>query len=189
MKIIISIFILIFLTNCSKPKAVLLCGDHVCVNKSEAEQYFEENLIIEVKIVDKKIKEEVDLVQLNLLENINGKRNISIHSKNSSNKELKILSNEEISKIKKNLKNKKEEKKLAKKVIINKDIEKKTKSTKLKKIKPKKTIDNSKKNVNKDQKEFFDVCKVLKKCSIDEISKYLLDEGKNKDFPDITMRQ
>ena len=78
MKIIISIFILILLANCSKPKAVLLCGDHVCVNKSEAEQYFEENLTIEVKIVDKKIKEEIDLVQLNLLENINVKINISI---------------------------------------------------------------------------------------------------------------
>ena len=49
-------------------------GDHVCVNKSEAEQYFEENLTIEVKIVDKKIKEELDLVQLNLLENTNGKK-------------------------------------------------------------------------------------------------------------------
>ena len=189
MKIIISIFILILLANCSKPKAVLLCGDHVCVNKSEAEQYFEENLTIEVKIVDKKIKEEIDLVQLNLLENTNGKRNISIFSKNNSNRKLKTLSNEEISKIKKNLKNKREEKKLAKKVIINKDIEKKTKSTNLKKIETKKTIDNSKKNVNKDQKEVFDVCKILKKCSIDEISKYLLDEGKNKDFPDITIRQ
>ena len=30
--------------GCGKPKIVLICGDHVCVNKSEAEQYFEKNL-------------------------------------------------------------------------------------------------------------------------------------------------
>ena len=63
------------------------------------------------------------------------------------------------------------------------------KSTSLKKIKPKKTIKNSKKNVNNDQKEVFDVCKILKKCSIDEISKYLIKQGKKKNFPDITKRQ
>ena len=42
--------------NCSKPKTVLVCGDHICINKSEANQYFEENLSIEVKIIDKKKK-------------------------------------------------------------------------------------------------------------------------------------
>ncbi len=50
----ISIFILI---NCSgKPKAVFICGDHECINKAEAEQYFEENLSIEVRILKKKRK-------------------------------------------------------------------------------------------------------------------------------------
>ena len=34
-----------------------------------------------------------------------------------------------------------------------------------------------------------DVCTILEKCSIDEISKYLLKQGKNKKFPDITTRQ
>ena len=43
--------------------------------------------------------------------------------------------------------------------------------------------------MNKDQNEVFDVCTILKKCSIDEISKYLLNKGKNKGFPDITVRQ
>ena len=55
------------LANCSKPKTVLICGDHVCVNKAEAEQFFEENLSIEVKIIDKKkTKPEINLVELNL---------------------------------------------------------------------------------------------------------------------------
>ena len=35
----------------------------------------------------------------------------------------------------------------------------------------------------------IDVCKLLKKCNIEEISKYLLEQGKKKDFPDITRRQ
>ena len=54
MKLVFLISLIFFLTNCSKPKTVLICGDHVCVNKAEAEQYFEENLSIEVKIVNKK---------------------------------------------------------------------------------------------------------------------------------------
>ena len=37
-------------------KLFLICGDHVCINKDEADQYFEENLSIEVKIIDKKKK-------------------------------------------------------------------------------------------------------------------------------------
>ena len=44
----------------------MICGDHVCLNKTEAEQYFEENLSIEVKIIDKN-KKEFDLVEINLM--------------------------------------------------------------------------------------------------------------------------
>ena len=63
-----------------------------------------------------------------------------------------------------------------------------------KKIKNIKTINDKKakiinKDVNKYQNEVFDVCTILKNCSIDEISKYLLNKEKNKDFPDITRRQ
>ena len=53
--ILIFLFFFIF-HNCSKPKIVTICGDHVCVNKLEAEQYFEDNLSIEVKIIDNKKK-------------------------------------------------------------------------------------------------------------------------------------
>ena len=98
---------ILFLVNCSKPKTVLICGDHVCVNKAEAEQYFEENLTIEVKVVDNKVKNEIDLVELNLNENQDGKKKISIFSKKNTKKDLKVLSNEEITKIKRNIKNKK----------------------------------------------------------------------------------
>ena len=56
-------FLLIFSISCSKPKTVLICGDHICVNKAEAEQYFEENLSIQVKILNEKPKDEINLVE------------------------------------------------------------------------------------------------------------------------------
>ena len=65
---------MVFIQSCSKPKTVLVCGDHVCVNKKEARQFFEENLSLEVKIIDKKRKYKTDLVELNLKENSNGKQ-------------------------------------------------------------------------------------------------------------------
>ncbi len=107
MKLII-LFSLIFLfTNCSKPKTVLICGDHICVNKAEANQYFEENLSIEVKILDRKKEESVNLVELNLINNQKGERKISVYKKSKTNKSLKDLSSNEILEIKKNIKNKK----------------------------------------------------------------------------------
>ena len=100
MKILFTLFILILITSCSTPKTVLVCGDHVCVNKAEAEQYFEDNLTIEVKIVEKKNKEEIDLVRLNLKEDSTGNKGISVSSIKKTNKKLKTLSNYDVKKIK-----------------------------------------------------------------------------------------
>ena len=62
---------------------------------------------------------------------------------------------------------------------------------KVKKFSEEKPIKNNKNNnyVDKKRKNVVDVCTILKKCSIDEISKYLLEEGRKKKFPDITVRQ
>jgi hypothetical protein len=46
----------IFLTNCSKPKTVLICGDHVCIIKLKQNNILKKILSIEVKIIDKKEK-------------------------------------------------------------------------------------------------------------------------------------
>jgi len=181
------IVITFLLVSCNKPKTVLICGDHICVNKKEAEQYFEENLSIELKIIDKKVDEENDLVELNLNQDETGERAVRIFSKKKQNKNLKTLSDKEISQIKDKIKNKKKSKKITKK-IINIEDNKKEKSQNLKTRITKKT-QAANKNVNKNQNEVFDVCTILKKCSIDEISKYLLKKGKNDDFPDINMRQ
>jgi len=183
------LFFLIVLTvyGCNKPKTVLICGDHVCVNKAEAEQYFEDNLTLEVKIIDKKAKRNIDLVELNLKSNQKGGKKISVSSKDQTKKEIKILSNDEIEKKKAELKKRKKNKN---KKIKDKNI---TKQAKLKKPEEKqKSLNNIKKTkkiVNKPRKKITDICTILEKCSIDEISKYLVKQGKEKKFPDITIRE
>ena len=184
MKYFLFIISFLLLANCGKSKTVLICGDHICVNKAEAEEYFQENLSIEVKILDKRIKDEMDLVELNLKQNQKGGKKISILSKKDTKNKIKILSNEEITKIKKNIKNRKKEKKIAKKVIKKKMeiINNENKITKSDNI----IIED---NIKKKHNDVVDVCLIIKECSIDEISKYLLKQGNEKGFPDITTKQ
>jgi Fe2+ transport system protein B len=193
MKHILIFLILLLLSNCSKPKTVLICGDHVCVNKAEAEQYFEENLSIEVKIINQKNNEQIDLVELNLKNNKDKVKQIAISPKKDTSNNLKTLSNDEIKKIKKNIKDKKQKKEIDNKIsrktvkreennVISKLIEKKDKNQEKNNSFVNKTIINKKINI-------VDVCTILEKCNIDEISKYLIKEVKKRDFPDITRRQ
>ena len=173
------LFLLAFLLiSCSKPKTVLICGDHICINNREAEQFFEKNLSIEVKIIDKKEKEEINLVELNLSEDLKGKKKISILAKENTKKDLKILSNKEISNIKKKIKSENQNKKMIKK-LQNKD----------KNINKKNSIRKKTNKVDIKKDNISDVCKILEKCNIKEISQYLLKQGKKKDYPDITIRQ
>ena len=70
--LLIFIFLFIFgcSTNLNKVEKIYICGDHTCVNKKEAEEYFDNNISIEVYTItsDKAKKENFDLVELNLLE-------------------------------------------------------------------------------------------------------------------------
>ena len=190
MKFIFFFTIIFFLQGCNKTKVLLICGDHVCVNKAEADQYFEENLTIEAKIIDTKKKKNDDLVQLNLKKDQKGIRQVSIVNKTETTERLKSLSKDEILQIKSKIKNAKNERKIAKiKIIENKpnQIESNTVS-KIERYKESnnKNITN---NVYKKRKNIVDVCTILEKCNIDSITKYLRDQGKNKKFPDITARQ
>ena len=192
MKLLIFIIFLI-LSACSKPKTVLICGDHICVNNKEAEQYFEKNLTLEVKIISDKKPEITDLVQLNLNRNSKNSRKISINEKQNTNKKIRTLSNKEIKKIKKEVKvrnkNNKNDlttiKKKSEKLITKKQNVKKNKVN----LRDNKLDKNFKKDNIKIKQKVADVCLIVNKCSIDEISKYLIDEYKNKPFPDITTRE
>ena len=163
MKNIILVFLLSLFLSCSKNKTVMICGDHVCVNKGEANQYFEENLSLEVKILDKK-NEQIDLVQLNLANKDSNNRRVFIEKKSKTNEKVKLLSNKEIRKIKENVKNKKNLKKINKRNKENFNLK------------------------NSAYTQSIDVCKIIEKCNIEEISKYLINEGKKKDFPNISVK-
>ena len=153
----------------------MICGDHVCINKDEAQQFFEENMSIEVKIVDSKEKKEINLVELNLMNNTE-KKNIIVSKKGKIERDIKILTNDEIEKKKLEINQKKIAKKVSRKVN--------TKKTFNKNIKKKETIINNEKS-----QEIFNICLYIENdCNIEEISKYLLKKGSDKDFPDITLR-
>ena len=53
----------------------------------------------------------------------------------------------------------------------------------------KKKIPSIEIKTKKRKPSFDDICSILDKCTIDEISKYLLKEGRKKNYPDITLRQ
>ena len=190
MKLLFLFLILFYLSHCSKPKTVLICGDHVCVNKTEAQQYFEENLTLEVKIINKNNKKNIDLVELNLRENENGNKEVNIYNKIKTKENLKVLSNEQKKLIKEKIKDKKRNKKVAKKNIKPDNKSKKMNKKKSNEIIEKKQKDNIfLNNVNKNTKKVVDICTLLEKCNIKEITNYLLMQGKNKKFPDITSRE
>ena len=115
MKKIVIVLVFLSIISCSKPKTVFICGDHICVNKTEAQQYFEENLTLEVKIIDKKEPEKIDLVELNLGSDSRGKRKISIFNKNKTEKKIISLSKEEIDQRKAQIKKKSNRLRLLKK--------------------------------------------------------------------------
>ena len=182
MKSVLFLISVLFIVSCSKQKTVLICGDHVCINKAEAEQFFEDNLTIEVKIINKKKKEKFDLIELNLKQDDKEKKQVTLRRIDNTNKKLKTLSKNEINLLKDNIKTKENAKKIAKK---NK---KRNNDKQIKKISIKKENRIKKSKIIKKDK-VVDICTIVKKCSMDEISKYLLKMEKKKDFPDITTRQ
>jgi hypothetical protein len=188
MKYVLLITLFFFIQNCSKQKIVYICGDHICVNKSEAEQYFEENLSLEVKIIDKENKKDFDLVKLNLKDNSLENRKINIEQEIQPAKKIKKLNSEEIKNIKKNNKKKEKNKKIVNKVVNNKIKKKEILSKNNSKIIEKNNIQKSTVKINEKRKEIVDICTIIEKCSIDEIANYLLQKGYNKDFPNITTK-
>ena len=161
--------------SCSKPKTVFICGDHICVNKTEAQQYFEENLSLEVKIIKKRELNELSLIELNLKDpNVENKQ-VYVKQKSNTEKKIKKLTPKE----KKNIISKIKEKKINKKMVSKKILKEN------KKISKKNLISNKESNT----RNLKNICLILKECTIDEISKYLIEEGKKKSFPDITTRQ
>ena len=187
MRNLLFLIVLLLFNSCNKPKTVLICGDHICINKAEAEQYFEKNLSLEVQVIDKKKSDEINLVELNLNKNSEGKKKITLLKKKETKQKLKVLTKSDIKKkkiaLKKNKKIKNEQKSIEKRSS-------KSEIVKRKKIqKSKKETSKQVKVVNKVSKKITDICTILDDCSIDEISKYLVKQGRDRKFPDIRIRE
>ena len=164
--------IIVLLVSCSKHQSILICGDHKCVNKAEAKQYFEENLTLEVQIITKNEKTNYSLVDLN----IKGDEPKIKVFKNKNKKIVKKLSKEEVrekkAELKKNEKIFKQKKELAKKEEVLK------KKNKINTLSSYNSNDNSQ-----------DICIKLEKCDIDSIANYLIKVNNEKDYPNISLRE
>ena len=170
---ILLILIFLFITGCSGPlnkvEKIYICGDHPCVNKKEAEEYFDNNISVEIYTItsDKLKRENFDLAELNMLEDkLKSKDEIQISQKKEDFKK-QIKERKKLAKLK--IKTVEDEVKI-KKAIISKEN--------------KKQDSLKKKNTNK--YTFVRICKNLAECDIDKIEKIIMDIGKQKDFPDIS---
>ena len=173
------IFLLFFfILSCAKQKSILICGDHECINKAEAKQYFEENLTIEVQIISNKNKSTFDLVDLN----IEGEKPDIKVFKKKNKKIVKKLSKNEIKIKKAELKKNKKKSNLKVKTVKKKTLNKKNKNFE-ENIKPE-AVSSYKSNNNS-----LDICLQLKKCDIDSITRYLINKSNEKDFPNISVRK
>jgi len=168
----LKIFFLLFIIQCAGPlnkvEKVYICGDHRCANKAEADEYFDNNISIEIYSIEtkKETDENLDLAELNILkEKLITKKKIVI-------KDEKKKLDEKI----------KERKKLAKLKI--REIENPIKT--IQQDKKKNNIKNTKQKKQKSKITFIRICKNLEECDIDKISQIVMDIGKQKDFPDIT---
>ena len=165
--------IFLFLFSCSnKVTQVYICGDHPCVNKKERKEYFDNNISIEVFTIISDKEKKITLVDLNLVKD--GDKKDRKKSKNLSS----VKSKEDVKKIIK------KRRKLAKLKLKENKVKGQKKVDKISKIKSKNVFKGKK----KEPITFVRICKNLEECDIDKISKIIIDMGKKKPFPDITIQ-
>ena len=92
----IKLFFLLVLLSCGSNNEVFWCGDHACINKAEKEEFFKNNMIVEVRKISKKKNKEYSKVS----EIINqGKLNKEKLAEYESDK-IKLTKNEKKQRIK-----------------------------------------------------------------------------------------
>jgi len=206
--------IFLIVVSCTAVKKTYVCGDHICLDKKEFNEYFAENLIVEVKIL-KTEKKSINLVQLNSLNgtappNVIGTSRLNTINKKKTNKaalknERSILKQKRKAKKieeKNNIKNKKYLAKLKQKNDRENTAQKIIKDKKLNSSKVKtKNILNTGSGIDKTKvsdkiltfksvktKPQVNLCKKINDCDIDKIAELLLEKGSKKEYPDITSK-
>jgi len=187
----IKLFFLLVLLSCSSNNEVFWCGDHACINKAEKEEFFQNNMIVEVRKIGEKTNKEYSKVneiinqgklnKKNLAVDENGKIKLSKSEKKQRIKDEKQLSRQLLKQKRQRIKDEKklakEFKKEEKKRNKNKDVKNKVYSIKKTKKVVKKPLIN-KSNVvssvnDKSGLKFVDLVKKIKEISY------------AKSFPDI----
>ena len=179
----IKLFFLLVLLSCSSNNEVFWCGDHACVNKAEKEEFFQNNMIVEVRKIGEKTNKEYSKVneiinqgklnKENLAADENGKIKLSKSEKKQRIKDEKQLSRQLLKQKRQRIKDEKklakEFKKEEKKRNKNKDVKNKVYSIKKTKKVFKKPLIN-KSNVvssvnDKSGLKFVDLVKKIKEKS------------------------
>lgn len=168
-------FIFLSIISCSSTNQVYICGDHPCKNKKEIDDYFKNNISIEIYVVEseKQKKENQDLVDINLLKDRKNQikeeeNNLSFLKKRKEKEDVK-LSRLSQKPMKLNIKtdNKNSKETMKKEPMIEKNINK--------------VYSPKKNNITK----IVHLCKKTNECDIETISKKIDELGKNKSFPNI----
>ena len=144
--------------NCSsltgeKTQKIYICGDHECANKKEIDDYFKNNISIEVYTLSEVSKKDYDLVELNM----------SIEDKNS------IVSTE------------------VKRKILKENLSKRPNIKKAKVNKGENIIQRNRR-ISKPKITLVRICKDIQECDIDEVAKKIFETGKDKKYPDLTIK-
>ena len=209
MKLIYLFFFLLFL-SCNTIKKEYVCGNHLCIDKKEFNEYFSKNLIIEIKSQPNKKNKKINLVDLNM-GSLTEKKSINVNNKKEEQIKLKEdEKNSLVEKVKLSEKRKKKEEDKARKIIEevktanilkskepdkstiseisnNRDKKKKIASkttSKIKKSLIKNTKETSPVDVIKTEK-IESICDQIKDCDIDKITDSLIKKGRKKPFPNI----
>jgi hypothetical protein len=205
------LYLFFILISCTGINKTYMCGDKACLDKKQFEEYFSQNLIVEIQTKEFKENSSVDLVKLNTNKSNNIKKNLLEDSRSEQNNQK-----EEKIRLKAERKRLKEERKIKKK--YERDIiETKKEIAKLNKKFSKKTEKKIKNNLNKTKqsKKIIDVkksqiirknlnnrdgyksikleknesiCSQIKDCDIDKIADLLIKKGEKKSFPNITSK-
>jgi len=206
------LFFILFLFSCSSlEKKSYICGDRPCINKKEYNEYFANNLIIEVSSYQKK-KKKINLVELNTnrsIENKKSNKDFRLQEKVRKKSEKERLKLEKIRLLeerkmreKKAKFKAKEEKQLIKASKSNQKkekisiYEKKKRQNKVKNTIKKKDFDkndNKKILINKEIQidsvksgNIKGICDEIQNCDIDKIAEILTKKGKSKPYPSIS---
>ena len=211
MKLIYLFFFLLFL-SCNTIKKEYVCGNHLCIDKKEFNEYFSKNFTVEIKAQKIRNKEKkLNLVNLNSI-SLNEKK---IDNKNSKKKErikkkkekrilkaekIRLLEERKIKEIKernrkkqdtktaKLTKSKDNTKKNAVNEISNNHTEEKSisKNIVLQEKNRKKSLKENISIISVETIDMKSLCDEIKDCDIDKIAELLIKKGKNKPYPNVS---